>query len=186
MRLTRHCALLTAALLAAVHLHALDTDPPVRPRHSVQTFLIDVVPYEQPCSDLPVFRYRPPAEIMDAGGFENLMILANVYLQDLEKEEELGRAVDEAQQKMVLNTVNHLRYLIAQTDVEKTVWARAQAAWWTLWWYHAMWEEFEHAFGRRERVKTNYYDRLIPVPRSSGIASSTPSIFVPCRTNRDR
>jgi hypothetical protein len=167
MRLTRHCAFVVAALLIAVPLCA-DDEPPEEepgkpPRHAIETFVVDLAPYEQPCTDLPVFQHRPPSEVLTWGDFENLTILANVHLQKLEKEKELAEAVDEAHSKMVIHTVNHLRHMITQQDVETTVWAYGRVAWWTLWWYHALDQQFAFAEERREWVKANFYDRFIPI-----------------------
>ncbi len=159
MRLTRLTAIVTAAALVAPLLPAAEYEPSGEVHTTIDTFWVDIVPYEQPCEDLPVFDYAPPPgeEFSD---LRNWPVWAIIHEENLFKEKELGKAVDRAQRSMILNTVNLLRYA-ARSDHEKASWANSQKWRWTFEYYKALYTQFEYGWTSREDVKSEYFDPFI-------------------------
>lgn len=160
MMLTRITAIATAAALVAASLPAVETDEADGVHTTIDTFWVDLVPYEQPCEDLPVFTFNPPSGA-DFFDWENWIVWANVHRQDVEKEKELGKSVDTAQRTMILNTVNHLRYVAAREDPAKANWALGQKWRYTFLYYKALYEQFAHSWESRKRVRSRYFSWFI-------------------------
>ena len=186
MRLTRLSAIVTAAALLAAPLLAVEpdpppdgvadspdgahttdppdedstTDPPDGVHTTIDTFWVDIVPYEQSCDDLPVFSYDPPTG-EEFAHLRNWPVWVLIHEENLFTEKELGKAVDRAQLSMILNTVNHLRYAATRRDPRKALWAQAQKWQWTFEYYQALYTQFEHGWTSRKDVRSEYYDPFI-------------------------